>query len=150
RVVERRRPGAMRPGEIRHVDGRVVGRHEGVGKFTVGQRRGVRVAAGMPIYVTALDPTTSTVTVGPRESLAASGLVATDVNGLDTPEDGNIRADVQIRYHHQAVPATVHVDGATMARVEFDEPVDAVTPGQAAVFYRADEVVGGGWIERST
>lgn len=185
RIVAARRPESLRPGDIRHVDGRVVGRHGGVATLTIGQRRGLDVALGDRVYVTALDAETGTAWVGPREALETNGLVATDVNWLDGGTQGigreaptfsrdpqgsdsphhvargalstdlpapaacePVRADVQIRYHHVPVPATVHADGNGTARVTFDRPVEAVTPGQAAVFYREDEVLGGGWIER--
>lgn len=187
RVVKRRRPGRLLPGDIRHVDGRVVGRHAGVAAFTIGQRKGVRVAMGTPVYVTSLDPGSRTVTVGPRDALRATGLIATEVNWLAPPEPGAghpgssenqsstisaapDRADarpasqadridrtaprppfhacVQIRYHHTPVSGMVTPEGISTARVRFDDYAEAVTPGQAAVFYRGDEVLGGGWIER--
>ncbi|MCK6486205.1 MAG: tRNA 2-thiouridine(34) synthase MnmA [Phycisphaerae bacterium] len=150
-VVSRRRPAALRPGEIRHIDGRLVGTHTGVASFTIGQRRGVRVALGEPVYVTALDAASGVVTVGPREALFSGGLIAADVRWIRPPDDRNaaIRAAVQIRYHHQPVPATLDVLDGGDVRVAFDAPVEAATPGQAAVFYDGDEVLGGGWIAKS-
>ncbi|MEE8170057.1 MAG: aminomethyltransferase beta-barrel domain-containing protein, partial [Phycisphaerae bacterium] len=149
-LVRRRRPEAMHAGVIRHVDGRAVGEHDGVATLTIGQRRGVRVALGEPIYVTDLDPNANVVTVGPRAALRAHGLVAREVNWLrPTPSGGAFDADVQIRYHHQAAPARIERCGEDGARVAFNEPVEAVTPGQAAVFYDGDVVIGGGWIDRA-
>lgn len=162
RVVRARRPDALRPGDIRHVDGRVVGRHEGVATLTVGQRRGLDVALGERVYVTSLDAETDTVWVGPRESLAADGLIATDVNWLREVSQiiecgssrgrkaaGGTRASVQIRYHHEPAQATITPRTDASADVQFDHPVEAITPGQAAVFYNNDEVLGGGWIDRA-
>ncbi len=149
RVVRRYREDAFVPGEIRHVDGRVLGRHEGLAHFTVGQRRGLRVAVGHPIYVTDLDVETATVTVGPQESVLFATATASDVCWLRDPPTQPFRAVVRIRYNHEATPATVAplADGRIEAR--FDEPQWAVTPGQALVFYRGDEVLGGGWIEKA-
>lgn len=148
-VVRARRPDTLRPGEIRAADGRVLGRHDGIAGFTIGQRRGLGVAAGEPLYVTRLDVLTNTVTLGPRTALAALGLVAEDVNWhTDPPAVGApLRADVKIRHMH--VPAAAALQRADDGRVvvRFDAPQSAVTPGQAAVFYDGDGVVlGGGWI----
>lgn len=147
RVVAERRPDAFRPGEIRHVDGRLLGHHDGLANFTVGQRRGLRIALGTPAYVTALDAATDTVYIGPREALASGEAIGAKVSWLVPPPDRPIRADVQIRYHHAAAPGTVHRLDGDRVRVEFDEPQLAVTPGQAMVFYDGDTVLGGGWIE---
>lgn len=147
RVVRRYRDDAFVPGEIRHVDGRVLGRHEGLAHYTVGQRRGLRVAVGHPIYVTDLDAATATITVGPQESVLAATAHASQVSWLDEPPKGSFRADVRIRYNHEAAPATVHPRSDEIVEVCFDEPQWAVTPGQAMVFYRGDEVLGGGWID---
>lgn len=149
RVIRPLRPEAFRPGEVRDADGRVVGRHDGIGHYTIGQRRGLRIALGVPHYVTAIDPEANVVTIGPREDLLRRGLLASRVRWIvDEPQEP-IRADVQIRYRHAAAPATVEplCDGSV--RVCFDVPQPAITPGQAAVFYREDEVLGGGWIDRS-
>jgi tRNA-specific 2-thiouridylase len=127
----------------------VVGHHEGVASFTVGQRRGVRVAMGVPVYVTDIDADANVVIVGTKRSLLRIGLVAGRVCWhIDEPA-APIRADVQIRYAHTAAPATVERIGDGQAKVIFDTPQPAITPGQATVFYADDTVVGGGWIERS-
>lgn len=170
-VVRARRPEAFVPGEIRHVDGRVLGRHDGLPQFTVGQRRGVRVAQGTPIYVTGLDASTGTLTVGPREAALTGRFRAGGVHWLIDRPTGPLRAQVRVRYNHAAAPATVTIDatdgdrsrageairtgaphGESARRVEtvtvrFDEPQWAVAPGQAAVFYDGEIVLGGGWID---
>ena len=136
-------------GEIVTTDGRTLGRHEGVHRFTVGQRKGLGVATGEPLYVIATDPGTQQVTVGRNEDLLRPSLVAKDVNwisiaGVEEP----VRAQVKIRNKHAAAAATLHPT-SDPARVEvvFDEAQRAVTPGQGAVFYDGDLVLGGGWIE---
>lgn len=147
RVVRERRPEAFRPGSIRDQVGQEVGRHDGIPNFTIGQRRGLGVAMGLPVYVTRIDPATDTVTIGTREQLHASQLEAADVRWLEDPPDGPFRADVKIRYAHQPAPAGVEVLASHRVRVHFDTPQSAITPGQAAVFYQRDVVLGGGWIE---
>ena len=146
RLVRSRRPDSFEPGDIRHVDGHLLGRHEGLANFTIGQRRGLRVAVGSPIYVTQLDPASATVVVGPRESVLSPTARAERVRWLCDPPDGPIHLDVKIRYHHTAAPAKIVPMQGDEVRIEFLAPQSAVTPGQAAVFYRADEVLGGGWI----
>jgi tRNA-specific 2-thiouridylase len=145
RVVRARRPDAFRPGDVLDRDGNVVGRHRGVAHYTIGQRRGLGIAAGQPIYVTDVDAATNTVTVGDADALRARGLLANRANFLvDMPE--TFRATAKIRYLHQDAPATVERIGENAVRVTFDEPQRAVTPGQAVVFYDGEVVLGGGWI----
>ncbi|MBN1514461.1 MAG: tRNA 2-thiouridine(34) synthase MnmA [Phycisphaerae bacterium] len=148
RVVRQRHPEAFVPGNVVDAEGRVLGRHEGVPNFTIGQRRGLGIAAGRPIYVTRVDVTTQEVTVGDADRLLSRTLVADRTHYLADVPDA-FRADVKIRYLHTAAPATVErlADGAV--RVVFDEPQRAVTPGQAVVFYDGDMVLGGGWITRA-
>lgn len=148
RVVRRYRQDAFVPGEIRYVDGRLLGRHEGLGHFTVGQRRGLRVAVGHPIYVADLDAETSTVIVGPQESVLFATATASDVCWLQVPPTEPFRAEARIRYNHVATPATVAMQEGGRVEARFDEPQWAVTPGQAMVFYQRDEVLGGGWIDK--
>lgn len=149
-VVRARRPDAFKPGEIRHADGRVLGRHEGLPGFTIGQRHGLRVAVGSPVYVTGLDRETATVVVGPRQETESTGLQASSmVWWVDRPE-GPFRAAARIRYNHAAAPAMVTMMDDGRARVEFDSPQTAVTPGQAVVLYDGDDVIGGGWIDRGS
>ncbi len=147
--VERRAPAAaLRPGPIVDDAGRALGRHAGVHRFTVGQRRGIGVAAPAPLYVRALDAATGRVTVAPAERLRARGLVARETSWVAgrAPEAGAELA-VRIRHRHPLVPARLETAADGTARVAYacgDGP--AVTPGQAAVFYRGEMVLGGGWI----
>lgn len=136
-------------GEIVTTDGRVLGRHAGVHRFTVGQRKGLGVAVGEPLYVIATEPASQRVIVGPREELLRERCMVSRVNWIrwDHPP-AEFRAHVKIRNQHQPAPATVYpADNAQRAEVVFDQPQRAVTPGQAAVFYDGDLVLGGGWIE---
>ncbi len=147
RLVRSRRADAVRRGgKIVHVDGRVLGEHEGVAHFTIGQRRGVGVAEGTPVYVTALDAENNTVFVGPRDAVLSSNASVERVAWQAAVPAAELRADVKIRYHHEPASATLHPVSADEIHIRFDEPQSAVTPGQAAVFYQGDEVVGGGWI----
>jgi tRNA-specific 2-thiouridylase len=137
------------PGEIVTSDGRVLGEHAGVHHFTVGQRRGLGVATGEPLYVIATEPDTQRVIVGRNHELLRARLVARDVNWLSWPGlTAPAPADVKIRNKHVAAPATLlPADEPSRVEVRFDQPQRAVTPGQAAVFYDGDLVLGGGWIE---
>ncbi len=146
-VVERAAP-AVRGGEIVDREGRVLGRHGGIHRFTVGQRKGLNLAAGVPLYVLGVSARTGQVTVGPREALERRSFRAARVNWIaGAPPSGPRPLDVQIRSRHPAAPARVSPEADGRALVEFDRPQAAITPGQAAVFYDGDEVVGGGWIE---
>ena len=136
-------------GEVVDTRGRVLGEHAGVHRFTVGQRKGLGVAVGEPLYVIRTEPETRRVVVGRAEELLRSDLTAREVNWVSIPPiQEPVRAQVRIRHQHQAAPATL-IPASDPARVEvrFDEPQRAVTPGQAAVFYDGDLVLGGGWIE---
>ncbi|MDO8835004.1 MAG: tRNA 2-thiouridine(34) synthase MnmA [Vicinamibacterales bacterium] len=146
-VVERLRP-ADRSGLFVDVQGRVVGRHDGVHRFTVGQRKGLGLATGEPLFVVRLDAATRLVTVGPRAALDRVDLTASRVNWIaGTPPDVARRVQVQIRHRHTPAVATVTPRGPTAAHVAFDAPQQGVSPGQAAVFYDDDEILGGGWID---
>ena len=153
-VVERLRPGAAEPGEIVHVNGEVMGRHQGVIHYTVGQRRGLGVATGDPLYVVKLEPATRRVIVGPREALLVSRIYLKDVSWLgdDTGEaaarDGFDLA-VKVRSTRPPKPARlVWVDDGYA--IDLNNPEEGVAPGQACVFYSDDDahdrVLGGGWI----
>lgn len=131
------------PGVIRDQAGHEIGRHDGIHRFTVGQRRGLGGGATEPRFVTAIEPATGAVVVGARRDLDRDGLTVRDVRWAGAQRTR--RATVRLRHRHEPVPCTVHVDGET-ARVEFDEPTPGVTPGQAAVWYDGDRVLGGGWI----
>ncbi len=133
-------------GEIVTTAGRTVGEHAGVHRFTIGQRRGLNVAAGEPLYVIATDPATQRVTVGRNEELLRSRVEVEDVNWVSVAVPTEpLRAEVRIRNKHVAAPATLYPEGAAV-EVQFDQPQRAVTPGQAAVFYQGPLVLGGGWI----
>lgn len=146
RVVKQRRPDAFRPGDVVDDAGRVVGRHPGVPHFTVGQRRGLGIAAGVPIYVTRVDAESNTLTVGHRDRLLKPALIASGVRMLDPRIGASFRADVKIRYLHTPAPAEATRTGPQSCHVRFDQPQSAPTPGQAVVFYDGDIVIGGGWI----
>jgi tRNA-uridine 2-sulfurtransferase len=149
--VARHAPGAAAGGAITDRAGRVLGRHEGIHRYTIGQRNGLGLSASKPLYVLALDPADRTVVVGPREALEETRLTAAGVNWIaGAAPGGRIEASVQIRHRHAAARATVHAAPGGRAHVQFEEPQRAVTPGQAVVFYAGDEVLGGGWIERTT
>ncbi|MBI4718913.1 MAG: tRNA 2-thiouridine(34) synthase MnmA [Planctomycetes bacterium] len=152
RVVRQRRPDAFAEGEVVDAGGRVVGRHSGLPNYTVGQRQGLGIALGRPMYVTELGVESNRVTLGDVDDLLRPGLIAERVNYLVDPPGAPFRAEVKIRYLHAAAPATVHPmvpgeAGRHAVRVAFDEPQRAVTPGQAVVFYDGAVVLGGGWIE---
>ncbi len=135
-------------GEIVDTSGRALGQHEGVHHFTVGQRRGLGVAVGEPLYVIETNPASQKVTVGGSDSLLRKSLIARDVNWVAWPGiRGPERAQVKIRNRHVAAPATLSPVEDGRVKVEFDQAQRAVTPGQAAVFYDGDLVLGGGWIE---
>ncbi|NOX59091.1 MAG: tRNA 2-thiouridine(34) synthase MnmA [Planctomycetes bacterium] len=149
RVVRERRPDAFRSGSIEDDEGNRLGTHEGVANFTIGQRRGLKVAAGKPMYVTRLDVVSNTVTLGERDALMHRSLVATDANFVSAMPKDAFRCQAQIRYQHDAADctATARPDGELC--ITFDEAQSAITPGQAVVLYNDDEVIGGGWIDRT-
>ena len=136
-------------GEIVTSGGRKLGEHDGIHHFTVGQRRGLGVATGEPLYVIATDPKTQRVTVGGNDELLRSDFTATGVNWVSIAGiGGSVRAQVKIRNKHAAAPAMLQTTGDPgRVEVEFDVPQRAVTPGQGAVFYDGELVLGGGWIE---
>ncbi len=136
-------------GDIVDTDGRVLGEHGGTHHFTVGQRRGLGVAAGEPLYVIATEPATHRVIVGRNDDLLRDSLTAREVNWISIgPIREERHASVKIRNKHAAAPATlIPVGDDTGVMVRFDQPQRAITPGQAAVFYDGDLVLGGGWID---
>jgi tRNA-specific 2-thiouridylase len=146
--VERHAPDALAPGVIADRDGRVLGRHGGTHHFTIGQRKGLGISAPIPLYVVEIDAEERTVVVGPREALERIELTASRVNWVSGEIPGApVRASAQIRYRHRPADATVAAFGPSRARVVFDTPQPAITPGQAVVFYDGDTVLGGGWID---
>jgi tRNA-uridine 2-sulfurtransferase len=135
-------------GDLVTADGRVVGEHSGVHHFTVGQRRGLGVAAGEPLYVIATEPATRRVMVGRNDALLRPGMRVKDVNWISMAAPAvPVRAEIKIRNKHAAAPAAIQPVDATTVEITFDEPQRAVTPGQGAVFYSGELVLGGGWIE---
>ena len=145
--AENRLPGE---GEIVSTTGEVVGHHAGIHRYTIGQRRGIGIAAERPLYVIGIDAPQNRVVVGEQNDLLAREFVAARVNWIafDNPREP-VPSEVRVRYRHTPAPATITPMDNGRARVVFDEPQRAITPGQATVFYRGDEVLGGGWIVRS-
>jgi tRNA-specific 2-thiouridylase len=148
--VAARSPETARPGVVVNEKGRLLGGHDGIHRFTVGQRKGLKLPSsptGAPMYVLAIEPAAGRVVVGPRASLERTTLIASKVNWIDGKPGRPLRLAAQIRHRHQAAPATVSALGDGRAEVVFDQPQIAITPGQAVVFYDADVVAGGGWID---
>ena len=148
-LVRRRSPEAFQSGSIVDTAGQTIGTHEGHQHFTIGQRKGVGVALGYPIYVVDIDPASNTVMVGERAALLRHKLIARQVNVLsDRVQPGlPLSCHAKIRYNHMPQQATMTWDGADMLNVTFLESQSAITPGQAVVCYADDFVLAGGWIE---
>ena len=134
-------------GEIVNEDGAVIGRHNGVHNFTIGQRKGLGFAAGKPLYVLSIDPQNNRVVVGEDEALRKQTFEVEGVNWVSIARPSEaFRAAVKIRHKHEPAPAMVEPLDETRSRVTFDTPQRAITPGQAAVFYHGDRVLAGAWI----
>jgi tRNA-specific 2-thiouridylase len=136
------------PGEIVTTSGEVIGRHAGLHRYTVGQRRGLGLSAGRPLYVSALDRAANRLVVGEDAELRSAVCEVRDVNWIpfDVPENP-VEAAVRVRNRHEPAAAQIVPLGSTTARITFREPQRAITPGQAAVFYSEERVLGGGWIK---
>lgn len=134
------------PGDIVHVNGQVLGRHQGTHRYTIGQRRGLGIAWSEPLYVVGIDSERNVLVVGEEANVFANGLLAADLNWIVTPEGKEFAATCKIRYRHHPVACRVRLEEGGRCEVRFGEPQKAVTPGQALVFYRGDEVLGGGRI----
>jgi len=147
-VVEKLRPGVLEAGEIVHVNGTVLGVHQGIINYTVGQRRGLGVSAAEPLYVIRLEPEAHRVIVGPYQDLAKHKIYLKEVNWLQSPDtfEGGYGCEVKIRSTHSPVRAKVTRAGANEAEVTFEEPEYGVAFGQACVFIEDDRILGGGWI----
>jgi tRNA-specific 2-thiouridylase len=154
-VIDRLRPGAVAPGDIVHLDGRVLARHEGVSRYTVGQRRGLNVAVGDPLFVVRLDPQERRVIVGPREALLSDTLTLKELNWLGDESTFQAAASrskavlARVRSTRPPAPARLTLAGDGAVQVAFETPEEAVSPGQACVLYDAQEpsrVLGGGFI----
>lgn len=152
-IIEQRCPEIVRSGDIIDSSGKILGQHNGTHRFTIGQRRGLKVALGVPYYVVDMDVEKNTVTLGPKEEASGKALTAKEVNWLIERPAGGFAAAVKIRYNSKAADATVYPEGKD-ARIEFEEPAFAITPGQLAVIYIRDSqgsrVAGGGWIDSVT
>jgi tRNA-uridine 2-sulfurtransferase len=135
-----------RPGDIVHLNGAVLGRHSGTHRYTIGQRRGLGIAWKEPLYVTAIDAGKERITVGEVNGLFAPGLKVADLNWIVPPKGERIETSCKIRYRQQPVECLVTVLGDGSGEIMFGEPQKSVTPGQAVVFYRGDELLGGGRI----
>ena len=148
-VVKKMRPGAAEPGDIVDLDGAVLGRHEGILHYTVGQRRGLGIGGGEALYVVRLDPLNRRVIVGPKGSLMETEVSVRGLNWLGAPLDDKPReVTVKLRSMHQAVPASIRSDGDGGALVTLFAAQAGVAPGQACVAYDGDRVLGGGWISK--
>jgi tRNA-uridine 2-sulfurtransferase len=146
--VAEKEPQVTRAGAIVNEGGRTLGEHAGVHRFTVGQRKGLGLSVGAPLYVLKIDAETSTVTVGPRESLEQTALTASGVNWIaDDPPGSWRQVSAQIRHRHRPAAGRVRAREGARAELVFDTAQPAITPGQAVVFYEEDLVVGGGWID---
>lgn len=139
-------------GEIVNTAGEVVGEHTGIHRYTIGQRRGLGIAHEKPLYVVQIERAKNQIVVGEDDELDSPEFTARGVNWIAFDEPAEpVRALVKVRYRHDPVPATIHALPDSSARIVFDEPQRAITPGQATIFYdigTGEEVVGGGWIER--
>jgi tRNA-uridine 2-sulfurtransferase len=145
-VLELFAPEALRTGDIVDTDGTVLGQHEGYGLYTIGQRKGLRVAAGVPVYVSEIDAESARVTLGEKPAVMHRKLIASGANWhADMPE--TFDATIQVRYNHRGALGRVTQTGQSTFEVAFTEPIWAITPGQAAVIYVGDRLVGGGWID---
>ncbi len=137
------------PGAFVDQEGQELGEHRGIHAYTVGQRRGLGVATGDKIYVTEIIPEEKKVVLGPATALLKVGATVNDVNWIARDINYDEPVDVKIRYRHAGVQARLKLLNSRNLRVDFEEPQRAVTPGQAAVFYRGDELLGGGWIDKA-
>jgi tRNA-specific 2-thiouridylase len=149
RLIRRRRTALATAGSVVDQHGHVLGEHDGYERFTIGQRKGVGIAADRKRYVLEIVPETRTVVLGDREDLFASRLVASKVNWLIDPPAESLSCTAKIRYRHTGATASVRAIDGGGAAVRFDEPQSAITPGQAVVFYDGSRVLGGGWIEKA-
>ncbi len=151
-LLVRRCPQIAQPGDVIDKTGKILGRHDGIFHYTIGQRRGLRIALGQPAYVVGLDADTHTVILGSKEDLLSDGLIAEQVNWLIDKPDKPFESLVKIRYNHAGAAATVYPEEDDKVEIRFSQPISAITPGQAAVMYiqtdRGLQIAGGGWIEK--
>src|SRR3989339_904237 len=170
-LLKERIPNHLKQGKVKDINNKVIGQHDGYQLFTIGQRRGLRIALGKPAYVTKIIPKTNTVILGDRKDVLSTTFVADKVNWIDSdPPKAGLRAstsgapvaiklalrklpktletEVKIRYLHKQAKAKIKILPKNRVEVKFKQPQFAITPGQAAVFYKGDTVLGGGWIRR--
>ncbi|MGE5582797.1 MAG: tRNA 2-thiouridine(34) synthase MnmA [Bacillota bacterium] len=148
RFIAEYRPGSVKPGKIIDTAGNILGTHQGITNFTIGQRKGLGIAAGAPLYVTEIRPETNEVVVGTNEETFLPGLAASNINWIAFEALEKATAmEAKIRYTAKPVPALVKPLSASEAEVVFEQPQRAITPGQSVVFYRDDLVLGGGIID---
>ncbi len=146
--LQRNAPGMLQPGSIERLDGKVIGEHNGLANYTIGQRKGLGVASPVPLYVITKHASTNTLVVGTQEEMGTSELIARDVNWVSGEAPGeSFHAEVKIRYTAKEVSAWVTPMEGNQARVRFDAPVRDATKGQAAVFYQNEQLLGGGIIQ---
>lgn len=146
KFVTTRAPQMAVAGDIVDTGGTRLGEHQGLAHYTVGQRKGLGIAAPVPLYVTKIDVEQNRLVVGPREALGVQGLAATDAKWADVPVQRGAQVQAQLRAHSEAAPATVTAADAHGFSLEFDEPYSGVSPGQMCVLYSGDEVLGAGTI----
>ena len=148
--IKEKNPETVVPGPVVDKNGNEVGKHKGLPYYTVGQRRGLGLALGYPVYVKEIDFERNTLVVAPKEDIFAEGLIASDINWIsgDEPDD-EVETEIKIRYNSSPVPGTVKTKGKDRVEVSFEQSQAAVTPGQSAVFYAGEELLGGGIIEKA-
>ena len=139
----------LRGGDVVDRSGKVLGRHSGIHGVTIGQRKGLGISASRPLYVVDIEAESKRVVVGAKEDLGCKGLIAGNINWLDPFDESEIAAEVQIRYRSPAIRCVVRRTVEGTSEVRFTEDFPAVTPGQAAVFYSSDRLLGGGWITQA-
>lgn len=137
-------------GEIVNAEGKKIGAHTGIHRYTIGQRRGLGIAHEKPLYVVQIERAKNQIIAGEKEELLSTEFIAKGVNwvAFDTPTEP-VRAEVKVRYRHEPAPATIYALPENKARIVFDDAQSAITPGQATIFYNGEEVVGGGWIVKN-
>lgn len=145
-LVQRLKPGAIRPGAIVDQSGHELGRHQGIIHYTIGQRKGLGLGGGDPLYVLRLDAESNQVVVGPREALGRRQIRLRGVNWLGEGDGREVRCSVRVRSTRPPMPAIINLDGQGGGTVMLDMPEQGVAPGQACVFYDGQRVLGGGWI----
>jgi tRNA-specific 2-thiouridylase len=149
RFLEEQRGAGSLDGAIVHVDGRILGAHRGTYRYTIGQRRGLGISWPVPLFVVAIDAASRRVIVGEKHYLAVSEFTVDRLNWIVSPPAAAVAAACRIRYRHQEVPSIIQTIDGGQVRIHLNSPQHGITPGQAAVFYQGDEVLGGGWIVKA-